>query len=98
MAYVRRVPKFGFRNHSRVEYQGVNVARLQELVDGGRIADGVVTPEGLFRLGVAARRKGPIKILGNGELTTTLTVTAHKFTASARAKIEGAGGTANLHE
>jgi len=98
MAYIRRVPKFGFRNHARVEYQTVNVARLQELVEGGKIVDGAVTPATLFELGVVSRRNQPVKILGNGDLTSTLAVTAHKFSASARAKIEGAGGSANLHE
>lgn len=98
MAYIRRVPKFGFRNHARVEYQEINVSRLQELVDAGKVPDGVVLPELLYALGVVARRRGPVKILGNGELTAPLAVTAHKFSASARAKIEGAGGTANLHE
>jgi len=98
MSFIRRVPKFGFRNHARVEYQGVNLARLQELSDAGVIPDGEVSPESLFELGVISRRNRPVKILGGGDLTSKLTVTAHKFSASARAKIEGAGGAANIHE
>jgi large subunit ribosomal protein L15 len=98
MAYIRRVPKFGFRHHSRVEYQGVNVSRLQQLAEAGRLTDGLVSPAILFELGVTSRRNQPVKILGNGDIASQLTVTAHKFSASARTKIEGAGGTVTLHE
>ncbi|HVZ40249.1 MAG: 50S ribosomal protein L15 [Bacteroidetes bacterium] len=98
MAYIRRVPKFGFTNPFRVEYQTVNVSRLQELAESGAFVDGVVSPEALFALGVVSKRKVPVKILGNGELSAKLTVTAHKISAAARTKIEQAGGTVTTHE
>jgi len=93
MPFARRVPKFGFKSPFRVEYQVVNVARLQELADAGQLADGVVTPESLFAIGAVSKRSQPIKILGNGDITAKLSVTAHKISASAQAKIEQAGGT-----
>ncbi|MEO5931249.1 MAG: 50S ribosomal protein L15 [Candidatus Kapaibacterium sp.] len=98
MAYIRRVPKFGFHNPFRVEYQTVNVARLQELAEAGKLTDGAVSPESLFALGVVSKRSQPVKILGNGDITTKIAVTAHKISASARTKIEQAGGSVTLHE
>lgn len=98
MAYIRRVPKFGFHNPFRVEYQTVNIARLQELADAGKLSDGQVSPESLFELGVVSKRSKPVKILGNGDISTKLAVTAHKISAAARTKIEQAGGTVTLHE
>ena len=60
----------------------------------GTVADGVITPDVLYALGVASKRRMPIKILGNGDLGSKLTVTAHAFSATAKQKIEAAGGTA----
>ncbi len=97
MAYVRRVPKFGFHNPFRVEYQIVNLGRLQELIDAGKVT-GEVSPEVLFEIGAVAKRNQPVKILGNGEISAKLNVTAHKFSASARKSIEDAGGTVTIHE
>ncbi|HUH27982.1 50S ribosomal protein L15 [Gelidibacter sp.] len=92
MPLQRRVPKFGFTNINRVEYQGVNLDKLQQLVDDKIIKDTVdlVT---LLELGIV-NKNDLVKILGRGELTSKLTVTAHKFTASAKAAIEAAGGEA----
>ncbi|WP_163517569.1 50S ribosomal protein L15 [Gelidibacter japonicus] len=92
MPLQRRVPKFGFTNVNRVEYQGVNLDTLQQLVDDKVIKDTVdlVT---LLELGLVGKND-LVKILGRGELTSKLTVTAHKFTASAKAAIEAAGGEA----
>ena len=84
-----RLPKLrGFKNPFRVEYQIVNVARLAELYPEG----GAVDPADLVAKG-AVRDGELVKILGNGELTVALTVTANAFSASAKAKIEKAGGT-----
>jgi len=98
MAYIRRVPKFGFHNPFRVEYQTVNLDRLQELAESGKLGDGQVSPESLFEMGVISKRNKPVKILGNGDISTKLAVTAHKISAAARTKIEQAGGTVTLHE
>ncbi len=92
MPLQRRVPKFGFTNINRVEYQGVNLDTLQKLVDEKEIKDSVDF-ETLLSLGLAGKNE-LVKILGRGELKTKLTVTAHKFTATAKAAIEAAGGEA----
>ena len=92
MPLQRRVPKFGFTNINRKEYQGINLDKLQEFVDAGKIKDTVdfaVLVE--TRL---ARKNDLVKILGRGELKAKLNITAHKFTVSAKAAIEAAGGTA----
>ena len=92
MPLQRRVPKYGFKNINRVEYQGVNLDTLQQLVDDKKIKD-TVNFETLVELRLA-RNNDLVKILGRGELKSKLTVTAHKFTASAKAAIEAAGGEA----
>lgn len=92
MPLQRRVPKFGFTNVNRVDYQGVNLDTLQQLVDEKKIKD-TVDFETLVSLGKAGKND-LVKILGRGELKAKLTVTAHKFTATAKAAIEAAGGEA----
>ena len=92
MPLQRRVPKFGFTNINRVEYQGVNLDTLQQLVDEKKIK-GSVDFESLVSMGLAGKNE-LVKILGRGELKAKLTVTAHKFTATAKAAIEAAGGEA----
>ncbi|GAA4039261.1 50S ribosomal protein L15 [Flavobacterium cheonhonense] len=92
MPLQRRVPKFGFKNINRVEYQGVNLDTLQALVDNGIVTDTVdfaVLVENRL-----ATKSEVVKILGRGELKSKLKVTAHKFTATAKAAIEAAGGEA----
>jgi len=84
-----RLPKLrGFKNPFRVEYQIVNVARLAELYPDG----GAVTTTDLVAKG-AVREGELVKILGNGEIAVAVTVTANAFSATAKAKIEKAGGT-----
>jgi large subunit ribosomal protein L15 len=92
MPLQRRVPKFGFTNINRKEYQGINLDKLQSLVDRGIITD-TVTLEILISNGLAGKNE-LVKILGNGELKAKLNITVHKFTASAKAAIEAAGGEA----
>ena len=92
MPLQRRVPKFGFKNINRVEYQGINLDSLQLLVENGVVTDTVD-----FTVYVDTRlatKNSLVKILGRGELKTKLKVSAHKFTASAKAAIEAAGGEA----
>ena len=92
MPLQRRVPKFGFTNINRVEYQGINLDTLQQMVDEKKIKDSINLDTMIaFRL---AGKNELVKILGRGELKSKLTVTAHKFTASAKAAIEAAGGEA----
>lgn len=92
MPLQRRVPKFGFTNISRKEYQGVNLDVLQQLVDDKKIK-GTVDIDTLIA-NRKATKNDLVKILGRGELKAKLTVTAHKFTATAKAAIEAAGGEA----
>jgi large subunit ribosomal protein L15 len=92
MPLQRRVPKFGFTNINRKDYEGVNLDTLQLLVDNGVITDTVdMTVYVSNRL---ATKNEIVKILGRGELKAKLKVTAHKFTATAKAAIEAAGGEA----
>lgn len=97
MPLYRRIPKFGFHNRDRVEYQVVNLATLQRLADEGQIQGGAVDFDGLYNLGVIRKRNVPLKILGNGDIGVKLHVTAHKFSQSAKEKIESAGGTVTIH-
>ena len=92
MPLQRRVPKFGFTNINRKEYKGVNLDKLQELVDNKKITD-TVSLDILVANGVVGKND-LVKILGRGELKATLNVTVHKFTATAKAAIEAAGGQA----
>lgn len=90
MPLVRRVPKRGFTNIFRTEYSVVNLSSLEGF-------EGDVTPEILKAKGLA-RANRMVKILGDGEFSAKLKVTAHKFSKSARAKIEAAGGSCEVLE
>ena len=79
--------KRGFNNKWRVEYEPINVGALASLP-----AKSEVNPDSLRKSGIVKSREMPVKILGDGELTVALTVEAHKFSATARTKIEAAGG------
>ena len=92
----RRVPKFGFTNPNRVEYKGVNLDRLQELVDNKKIKT-KVDKQTLIDNGLA-KKKDLVKILGRGELKAKLDITIHSFSKSAKAAIEKVGGTATVSE
>lgn len=92
MPLQRRVPKFGFKNINRKEYQGINLNKLQDLVDKGIVKD-TVDFQVLVDNGLAGKND-LVKILGGGELKVKLKVTVHKFTASAKSAIESAGGEA----
>lgn len=92
MPLTRRVPKFGFKNRSRTEYQIVNINTMEKLVTDKKISGNVVSPEVLYQAGALSKKSGLVKILGEGELKSTLEVSAHAFTKSAISKIEAAGG------
>lgn len=92
MPLQRRVPKFGFTNINRKEYKGINLDKLQELVDKKLVKD-TITFETLIENRLA-RKNDLVKILGGGELKASLKVSVHKFTATAKAAIEKAGGEA----
>ena len=92
MPLQRRVPKFGFTNINRKDYAGVNLYTLQALVDAKKI-DGSIAMDQIIQFRLATKNE-LVKILGTGTLTSSLKVTAHKFTATAKAAIEAAGGEA----
>lgn len=85
MPFIRRVPKRGFTNIFRKEFSVVNLRDLASF-------EGEVSPEALLEKGLV-RRGQPVKVLGDGEIEGALTVKAHRFSKSAREKIEAAGGT-----
>lgn len=92
MPLQRRVPKFGFNNINRKEYQGINLDTIQMLVDNKKIKS-TLDFNNIVELRLAQKNE-LVKILGRGELKTKLKVSAHKFTATAKAAIEAAGGEA----
>lgn len=89
MPLQRRLPKRGFTNPFRVEVESVNLDDLDRAFESG-----VVDPEAMRDRGVVPRKAKVIKVLGRGELSKALTVKAHRFSESARAKIVAAGGVA----
>ncbi|MBO7228903.1 MAG: 50S ribosomal protein L15 [Bacteroidales bacterium] len=94
MPLYRRLPKFGFKNINRIEYVGVNLDILNELVERAQITD--VTIDVLKQHGLLSSRNAKVKILGRGELGTTINVTAHAFSKTAKAAIEAKGGVATI--
>ena len=91
MPLQRRLPKFGFKNPTRVEYKAVNVAALQALSESlGKTEIGLDD----IKFAGLADTKELVKVLGNGDVNTALTVTADAFSESAKSKIEAAGGKA----
>ena len=92
MPLVRRLPKRGFTNIFRVEFQVINLRDLERAFASGD----AVSPEALLEKGLVRRSKQPIKVLGDGDLTKKLIVQAHKFSAAARTGIENAGGSCEV--
>ena len=95
MPIQRRLPKFGFKNPTRVEYKAVNVAAVQAVAEALSVSE--INTEDLGRAGLASKND-LVKVLGNGELTAALNVTAHAFSKTAVSKIEAAGGKAIVIE
>ncbi len=87
MPLIRRLPKFGFSNPFRTQYAIVNLKSLEHWTGGETI-----TPQAMVEAGLVKRSKLPIKILGSGEVKRPFVVQAHKFSKSAEAKIQAAGG------
>ena len=89
MPLQRRVPKFGFRNINRVEYKGINLDTIQDLVEKTKLK--AINPDILIENGLA-NKKDLVKVLGRGELTAKVDVIAHGFSEKAKTVIEGLGG------
>ncbi|TVR55259.1 MAG: 50S ribosomal protein L15 [Gemmatimonadales bacterium] len=90
MPLQRRIPKVGFTPLNRVAFQVINVRALEELQEDE------ITPQVLMAHGLIGSLKEPVKILGTGEISRTVSVRAHAFSASARAKIQAAGGSVSI--
>ena len=95
MPIQRRLPKFGFNNPTRVEYKAINLDALQALSE--KLGTTVITIESIKEAGLAGRKE-LVKVLGNGELSAKLEITADAFSQSAVSKIEAAGGKATKTE
>ncbi len=94
MPLTRRIPKRGFTNNFRVSHQVVNLRDLERVFSEGD----EVSPDAMESRGLISRSGGPVKILATGELTKKLSVQAHAFSATARERIEGAGGSCMVVE
>ena len=92
MPLQRRVPKFGFNNINRKEYQAVNLQTIQLLIDNKKVKD-LINIQTFIDNGFASKND-LIKVLGDGEIKTAIKITAHKFSKSAQAQIEKTGGEA----
>jgi large subunit ribosomal protein L15 len=90
----RRLPKRGFTNIFRVEYTVINLARIASVAAEKGVSE--IGLDDYKKLGLASNKKALIKILGNGELSSPITISAHKFSKSAQEKFEKAGGKALL--
>ena len=91
MPLQRRLPKFGFKNINRIDYKGVNLDVIQNLIETKKLT--AITPEVLMANGLAGKTD-LIKILGRGELKSKVEIKAHAFTATAKTAIEAKGGSA----
>jgi large subunit ribosomal protein L15 len=89
MPLTRRIPKFGFKNPFRVEYQVINVGLLEDRFEAGATVDA----GSLWEHGLLQRKHEPVKLLGNGKLTKKLAIKVDAASASAKQKVEGAGGS-----
>ena len=94
----RRVPKFGFKNRFRKDYQIINLSRIQDLFEQNKFKDNNITIDGLYEMGIISSRNIPLKILGDGDLRNPLNIEGHSFSSSAKQKIESAGGMVTIHE
>lgn len=95
MPIYRRLPKFGFKNRSRIEYVGINIDTINALAEAKNITDFNIE---VFRQNGLISGNDRIKILGRGELGQTVNVTAHAFSATAKQTIEAKGGVATVIE
>ena len=92
MPLQRRIPKFGFKNINRVSYRVINISKIQELIKDKKVKK-ELSVDLLVDLRLA-HKNDLVKILGNGKIDSPIKITAHKFSASAKAAIEAAGGEA----
>jgi large subunit ribosomal protein L15 len=93
MPLQRRIPKFGFTNIFKKEFQIVNVDSLQKLFEAKKIKEGIINSDTLIAAGLISNKNTPVKLLGSGEIKAKFQVEVNAFSKSAKEKIEAAGGT-----
>ncbi|REL23963.1 50S ribosomal protein L15 [Rhodohalobacter sp. SW132] len=96
MPLQRRIPKFGFTNPFRTEYQALNVQRISEFIEAGKLGE-TITISDLVDAGLADDKQR-IKLLGSGEIDSKISIEVHACSGSAREKVESAGGSVNVIE
>lgn len=94
MPLQRRIPKFGFRNPFRVEYQAINVEKISNFIEAGKLSD-TITIADLVNSGLADDNDR-IKLLGTGEIDSKISIEVHACSKSAREKVEAAGGSVEI--
>jgi large subunit ribosomal protein L15 len=94
MPLQRRIPKFGFTNRFRVEYQAINVQKISDFIEAGKLSD-TITIADLVNSGLADDNDR-IKLLGTGEIDTKISIEIHACSGSAREKVEDAGGSVEV--
>ncbi len=96
MPLQRRIPKFGFKNRFRVEYQAFNVQKLSDFIEAGRLTE-TITYQGMVENGLVHKNQ-KVKLLGTGEIDKKVSVEVHACSAKAKEKIEAAGGSVTIIE
>lgn len=94
MPLQRRLPKFGFKNRFRKEYKAINVQKLSDLLEAGRLSENI-TIDGLVEAGII-KKKELVKLLGSGEIEKAVNIEVHACSASAKEKVESAGGSVTI--
>ncbi len=94
MPLQRRLPKFGFKNRFRKEYKAMNVQKLSDLLEAGRLTENI-TIDGLVEAGII-KKKELVKLLGSGEIEKAVNIEVHACSASAKEKVESAGGSVTI--
>jgi len=94
MPLQRRIPKFGFKNFNRVDYQVINLEKIQELITNKKIKD-KIDIEKIYSLGLV-KKDSLVKILGKGKILSPVKITVHKISNKAQKDIESVGGEVNL--
>lgn len=94
MPLQRRLPKFGFKNRFRKEYKAINVQKLSDLLEAGRLSENI-TIDGLVEAGII-KKKELVKLLGSGEIGKAVNIEVHACSASAKEKVESAGGSVTI--
>ena len=94
MPLQRRLPKFGFKNINRIEFNVINVGEIQKLIDTGKIEKSGLNKEYFLNKRIIKNSKFPLKILGNGDINSSIEISADAYSSTAKEKIEKAGGKA----